>query len=397
MKNSTSSLPSLNQLNDLSSYVPFVQPHIKNVLSDERHHFDVGNPRPSSYTHETVGACTRFDVKIWFCGEARLSCEVFYDPYDPQYPPDVIITSLANDTSFVVTLDQIQSYMHWDALKPDCLLTMLQNIRGLYSEYQKAQVANVQVPKLQFDCSTIQHNPAIDFMILAGGSMARFEIPIRIPLEADDMAEFFKSPFENPEIEAHVTLTYHMADCEVRTVDKKIELPEAIEKERDMLFKMPPFDRETPLVDFIESVEKILIYGRDIITQRKGRKKSFMQALTLAFQDHLLEYDEINFSVCALYLELAAPNAPTNAGTREGAHAFVLIHLPESFPRTPPLIFMLHPYLYRGEGGHAPYQVELKMPYDFRHTNEQLLARIKGCLMEQIPLFNLEATKSGKP
>ena len=100
--------------------------------------------------------------------------EVFYDPYDPEYPPDIIIVAAnyhnalssssysiqqtASDTMFSVRLEKIKPLVEWDATRADCLLQVLLFIRKLYSEYQRALVENFDVAKVKFESELLKHN-----------------------------------------------------------------------------------------------------------------------------------------------------------------------------------------------------------------------------------------------
>ncbi|TPX30599.1 hypothetical protein SeMB42_g07897 [Synchytrium endobioticum] len=185
----------------------------------------------------------------------------------------------------------------------------------------------------------------MDCAIYDGGSLVKFQIPVSVPLEADDASSFRQSA---PELKALITVAYHISNP-ATAAETSIILPHIIQQERELLFKTPLLEDDTLIIDFINNVERALVVSRDTFKERRDRRKAFMGFMAVTFDKHILEHDE---GYMAFYIEIAAPGGVETNGnpvgaSKENCHAIVAIHIPESFPRKPPVIFMIHPFMYR--------------------------------------------------
>ncbi|XP_021769168.1 BRISC and BRCA1-A complex member 2-like isoform X2 [Chenopodium quinoa] len=127
----------------------------------------------------------RFTLLIPFCLDF-IKWDIIYNVESPLAPPDVIFG--AEDDKFlpfVLSSDPSKSPMHnlsnWNSKDPSRLLSLILQLRELYSAYQWKRVGGVDDDRVKFEISTMLSREGIE-MSLSSGVEKPEEVKFAVPL-----------------------------------------------------------------------------------------------------------------------------------------------------------------------------------------------------------------------
>lgn len=136
---------------------------------------------------------------------------------------------------------------------------------------------------------------------------------------------------------------------------------------------IPSYYKESSLIDYVSNIETLL-KGRikEIETHFKLKSK-FISTLLSKQGLSVIEYDNVQFSYAALLLEV------------EEFYCLVNITVTQKFPAEPPQILLRS--IYHEANGKPIKQTLEGYPYSPRWTVNEMVLRILGHLLQEIPRF----------
>ncbi|KAF9156423.1 hypothetical protein BG015_005392 [Linnemannia schmuckeri] len=271
-------------------------------------------------------------------GSNSVDLQLFYDPYDWSFPPDIILHGLFMKPSLTdLGLDDT-----WDHEDPANLSKVLKRLSYMmqvifavpfYINFQD-QRANQQiklVAKIQFLISSLVPN---------------------------DVAAV------KSHIEPLSTLDYP-----------------------DLLRGVPDIGKHEPVMEYIERVSKKITEHFDKIRRRREMKKEMIETLVNFFRPHLLEYDSVNHTMASFMLAVSRDKS------RDGiATAVTTFYLPDSFPDEYPRVTLSAPLLPSSSYLPTPEPEVIAIQlYSPRWGAERIITEIWEQLWEDIPRFYSKA------
>jgi len=332
----------------------------------------------SSFSVVGYGDLDRFAVFLPYCGK-HLKWDFMYDGLHLANPPDFILPENEEDFLQYNNLKTIQMY---DYTKQDALLRVVLEIFENYKEYQKNKVRAYQNERIQFECSTIEPDKGVEFLMENNDHLeVRFLVPLDINLndqlgsdglELDiPLLDDSGKPLPRPPIgSSSVTMlvSYKPEVFPAKIPDVRLNVPPLWERTFSRAqIKMPQWIANSCLMEFTVQMRETVMNFVNMLKFRKG----FIIALIGLF-GHPVEYDSVFYSKISFFYQEPA-----------GAITCVLFTLPENFPeKMPPICLLSHTYTTKGNPLKPVSLVKDSYPWSPRWPLEEMARRIQAYLTE---------------
>ncbi|KAG0073136.1 hypothetical protein BGZ90_011670 [Linnemannia elongata] len=230
-------------------------------------------------------------------GSNSVDLQLFYDPYDWSFPPDIILHGLFMKPSLTdLGLDD-----SWDHEDPANLSKVLKKLsymmqcsmmsdrewHGATMSGYKSSMDAFRTKRQEMDCCLI---PGVD-----GPTKVIFAVPFYIN---------FQDQGVNQQIKLVAKIQFLISSLvpnDVAAVKSQIE-PLSTFDYPDLLRGVPDIGKHEAVMDYIERVSKRITEHFDKIQRRREMKKEMIETLVGTFRQNLLECDLVNYTFASFML-----------------------------------------------------------------------------------------------
>ncbi|KAF9128591.1 hypothetical protein BGW39_004946 [Mortierella sp. 14UC] len=288
-------------------------------------------------------------------GSNSVDLQLFYDPYDWSFPPDIILHGLYMKPSLAdLGLDDT-----WDHEDPANLSKVLKKLSYMMQHDERQR---------EMDCSLI---PGID-----GPTKVIFAVPFYVD---------FQDQGTNQQVKLVAKIQFVISSLvpnDVAAVKSHIE-PLSTFTYPDLLRGTPDIGKHEPVMDYIGRISNRISEHFGRIQRKRDMKKEMIKTLLEAFRPNLLECDLVNHTF-ASFLFVVDRVKP-----REGtATAIATFYLTDSFPDEYPKVTLTAPLLPSSSylPTPEPEVIPIKL-YSPRWGCERIVNEIWEQLWEEIPRY----------
>lgn len=363
-------------------FAPRVRCYLKNLLDHSLQHMTTpyharvvtanhGGPKDG-----TEQLCDRFKVSLPYGGQT-VTWEVIFNAHRPEFPPDFIF----DDASFQPDIEELPSLCDWD-YEDDSALTKV--IQELLEQYRKHQVSMLDgSPRLQFEYSSLVHQsdiPESNIQVHANwknpGSPVRFWITL--PIDFTGLPPVFAR--ENLSQDTAVLQVTFQSPDGSRILPQLFLSPRVEGVSGAMVVKLPPFNKDSCLMDYVPQVKELLEKKVEQVTTSFQRRKEYVAAFLTLFGGNLLEYDAEGFASLSFLFE------------HDNFFFILSIAIPRSFPLDKPSLTFQSAY-HTSCGW--PYSITCTdYPYSPRWEAAEMADRARSFVMEYVPSFRTSSVKN---
>ncbi|XP_034589012.1 uncharacterized protein [Setaria viridis] len=236
----------------------------------------------------------RFTLSIPFCLD-YVHWDVVYNALSPKVAPDVVFGP--DDEGFHPLVDYAEagngdksSLACWDCRDPRGLLALVQELRELYVEYHKKQVAKVDDARVTFELSTVLSKEGIEVCMVPSADRpdeVKFAVPL---LDADfDFTKLVQGcPWRVPQ-KIHLQVIFPISrSSSYSSVPSAPRLKLISTPDLKSLFsvedvKLPPWSNGMCLAEYLPALEESLNLLVVEASASIGARRRFIEALAPTF------------------------------------------------------------------------------------------------------------------
>ncbi|KAK6938965.1 BRCA1-A complex subunit BRE [Dillenia turbinata] len=316
----------------------------------------------------------RFTLVIPFCLDF-IRWDVIYNAHYPLAAPDIIFGPeddnfnplLGDGEGDKKTLKNCLS--DWNSKDPTRLMSLIHELRELYSLYQKKRVADVDDHRLKFEISTILSREGIE-MYLSSGIEKPEEVKFAVPLIGMDINRMVHSCTWKHQQKIYLQVIFpvsrKLAPAPAPHL-KLVSTPElkALFSIEDV--KLPSWLDGMCLAEYLpaleETIEEQILEAVSLI----GVRRNFIEALSLVF-GRPVEADPV---FCR----------KTSALVASGVFTFLVhFHLSSQFPKQQPALILQSSQHFNSQGAPVRSPLITDYPWSPRWELSQMAERILGVL-----------------
>ncbi|KAG0069487.1 hypothetical protein BGZ89_002773 [Linnemannia elongata] len=312
-------------------------------------------------------------------GSNSVDLQLFYDPYDWSFPPDIILHGLFMKPSLTdLGLDD-----SWDHEDPANLSKVLKKLSYMMQHDERQRVARCDNERIQIEYGCLQDQEEMDCCLIPGvdgPTKVIFAVPFYIN---------FQDQGVNQQIKLVAKIQFLISSLvpnDVAAVKSQIE-PLSTFDYPDLLRGVPDIGKHEAVMEYIERVSKRITEHFDKIQRRREMKKEMIETLVGTFRQNLLECDLVNYTFASFMLIVNRDKG------RDGtASAIATFYLSDSFPDEYPKLTLSAPLL--PSSSYLPTPEPEVIPirlYSPRWAAERIVTEIWEQLYDEIPRFYTKA------
>ncbi|KAF9550864.1 hypothetical protein EC957_011411 [Mortierella hygrophila] len=329
-------------------------------------------------------------------GSNSVDLQLFYDPYDWSFPPDIILHGLFMKPS----LSDLGLDDTWDHEDPANLSKVLKKLSYMMQHDERQRVARCDNERIQIEFGCLQDQEARDGLLFdprsrwtykgnnldvcclgsATSSTVIFAVPFYINFQDQGVSQQIK-------LVAKIQfLISSLVPNDVAAVKSHIE-PLSTFDYPDLLRGVPDIGKHEPVMEYTERVSKKITEHYDKIQRRREMKKEMIETLVGTFRQNLLECDFVNYTFASFMLI-----ANRDKGRDGTASAIATFYLSDSFPDEYPKLTLSAPLL--PSSSYLPTPEPEVIPikrYSPRWGAERIVTEIWEQLYDEIPRFYTKA------
>ncbi|KAG0271925.1 hypothetical protein BGZ95_000208 [Linnemannia exigua] len=312
-------------------------------------------------------------------GSNSVDLQLFYDPYDWSFPPDIILHGLYMKPSLAdLGLDDT-----WDHEDPANLSRVLKKLSYMMQHDERQRVALCDNERIQVEYSCLHDREEMDCCLIPGidgPTKVVFAVPFYINIQEQGV---------NQEIKLVAKIQFLISSLvpnDVAAVKSHVELLSTFDYP-DLLRGTPDIGKHEPVTDYIGRVSKKMTEHFDRAQKRRDMKKQMIDTLLVTFRPNLLECDLVNHTFASFLFIVDRVKG------REGtATAIATFYLPDTFPDEYPKITLTAPLLPSASylPTPEPEVIPVKL-YSPRWGCERIVNEIWEQLWDEIPRFYTKA------
>ncbi|KAF9339664.1 hypothetical protein BGZ91_005152 [Linnemannia elongata] len=312
-------------------------------------------------------------------GSNSVDLQLFYDPYDWSFPPDIILHGLFMKPSLTdLGLDD-----SWDHEDPANLSKVLKKLSYMMQHDERQRVARCDNERIQIEYGCLQDQEEMDCCLIPGvdgPTKVIFAVPFYIN---------FQDQGVNQQIKLVAKIQFLISSLvpnDVAAVKSQIE-PLSTFDYPDLLRGVPDIGKHEAVMDYIERVSKRITEHFDKIQRSREMKKEMIETLVGTFRQNLLECDLVNYTFASFMLIVNRDKG------RDGtASAIATFYLSDSFPDEYPKLTLSAPLLPSSSylPTPEPEVIPIKL-YSPRWAAERIVTEIWEQLYDEIPRFYTKA------
>ncbi|KAF9105025.1 hypothetical protein BGX29_000837 [Mortierella sp. GBA35] len=302
-------------------------------------------------------------------GSNTVDLQLFYDPYDWSFPPDIILHGLLMKPS----LSDLGLDNTWDHEDPANLSKVLKRLSYMMQHDERQRVALCENERIQeMDCCLI---PGID-----GPTKVIFAVPFYIEFQDQGATQQIK-------LVAKIQfLISSLVPNDVAAVKSRIE-PLSSFDYPDLLRNTPDIGKHEPVTEYIGRVSMKVTERFDKLQRRREMKKEMIETLVETFKGNLLECDLVNHTFASF---LFMVNRDKGRDTQ--ATAIATFYLSDTFPDEYPKLTLAAPLLPSASYLPTPEPEVIQINrYSPRWGAQRIVTEIWEQLWEEIPRFYTKA------
>ncbi|KAF9924117.1 hypothetical protein FBU30_005857 [Linnemannia zychae] len=308
-------------------------------------------------------------------GSNSVDLQLFYDPYDWSFPPDIILHGLYMKPSLAdLGLDD-----SWDHEDPANLSKMLKKLSYMMQHDERQRVAMCDNERIQVEYSCLHEQEEMDCCLIPG-----IDGPTKVIFAVPFCVNFhYQGANQNIKLVAKIQfLISSLVPNDVAAVKSHIEQLTTFDYP-DLLRGVPDIAKHESVMEYIARVSKKITEHFDKAHRRREMKKEMIDTLVKTFRPNLLECDLANHTFASFLFIVNREKG------RDGtASAIATFYLSDSFPDEYPKLTLAVPlmpsssYLPTPE----PEVIPIKL-YSPRWSAERIVTEIWEQLWEEIPRF----------
>ncbi|KAF8405377.1 hypothetical protein HHK36_010281 [Tetracentron sinense] len=322
----------------------------------------------------------RFTLLIPFCLD-YIKWDVIYNAQYPLVAPDIIFAAeddIFHPLPFTGEAEgDVQtpksSLCDWNSKDPSRLLSLIHELRDLYTSYQRKRVGEVDDDRLKFEISTIISREGIE-MCTGGGIEKAEEVKFAVPLLDMDLNKLVHGCPWRHQQKIYLQVVYPVIR-KYSSVPSAPRVKLVSSSELKALFsiedvKLPPWLEGMCLAEYLPTLEETLKTQVLEAVASIGVRRHFIEALAPLF-GRPIEADPV---FCRKATVLAA----------SGVFTF-LVHffLPTQFPKQQPVLMLQSSQHFNSQGTPVMSPVLTDYPWSPRWEVSQMAERIFEFLVEE--------------
>ncbi|KAG0278406.1 hypothetical protein BGZ96_002399 [Linnemannia gamsii] len=312
-------------------------------------------------------------------GSNSVDLQLFYDPYDWSFPPDIILHGLFMKPSLTdLGLDDT-----WDHEDPANLSKVLKKLSYMMQHDERQRVARCDNERIQIEYGCLQDQEEMDCCLIPGidgPTKVIFAVPFYIN---------FQDQGTNQQIKLVAKIQFLISSLvpnDVAAVKSHVE-PLSTFDYPDLLRGTPDIGKHEPVMEYIERVSKKITEHFDKIQRRREMRKVMIETLVETFRVNLLECDLVNHTFASFMFIVGRDKSRDVT-----ASAITTFYLSDSFPDEYPKLTLTAPLLPSSSylPTPEPEVIPIKL-YSPRWGAERIVQEIWEQLWEEIPRFYSKA------
>jgi hypothetical protein len=294
-------------------------------------------------------------LSIPYCNKT-LRWELLYDS-STDFPPDFIFDP--GNENFV-QLDQVKSIKTWNLEDVKALSEIVKELLLKFKEFNFNLIRRYPSERFQFELSTIQSIPGIEFLLTAGETSSEVQCLIPFSFEEADISEALqKEPVK-------LSITFYPDINRIPTARLLVGSGSLWE---GLQMKIPSWTTDTCTMTYIPDVKALLKPHFDSWFLRKKLVKALVDVF-----GRPLEFDAYSFQKVAFVFD------------DQTLPMLLFFSVPSTFPTKQPVV-TLQSTLGLSKLDRPLQKVYDAYPYSPRWTMDELSRRIKDWLIDAIPEF----------
>eukprot|EP00268_Persea_americana_P022575 TRINITY_DN22462_c0_g1_i2.p1 TRINITY_DN22462_c0_g1~~TRINITY_DN22462_c0_g1_i2.p1 ORF type:complete len:379 (-),score=75.61 TRINITY_DN22462_c0_g1_i2:687-1823(-) len=321
----------------------------------------------------------RFTLLIPFCLD-YIKWDVIYNAQFPMAAPDIIFSP--EDEDFLPFLMASQgeeeipstksSLADWNYKDPARLLSLIHELRDIYTSYQRKRVGEIDDARLKFEINTVLSREGIEVYLVSGSEKPE-EVKFAVPLLNMDLNKLVHGCPWRHQQKIYLQVIFPVAKKYSLAPAPRIKLVASSELRTFFSIedvKLPPWLDGMCMAEYLPTFEENL--GQQILEAvvSVNARRRFIEALAPLF-GRPVEADPV---FCRRATVLAA----------SGVFTF-LVHfsIPTQFPKQQPTLMMQSSQHFNSQGAPVMSRPIIDFPWSPRWEASQMVERIHEFLVEE--------------